>query len=208
MNYEMAVRMQLATTEQVDITQETAATQQAYGLDSKNEKLAAYGRRCLLARRLIEGGVRFVHLFAENQVWDHHQDLTTLLPQRAKEVDQPIAALIADLKQRGLLDSTLVVIGGEFGRMPYLQNGDGRDHNPHGFSIVMAGGGLRRGLIYGATDELGYAAVKDKVSVHDLHATLLHLVGLDVKHLKYPHQGRQESIVGVEKVRIVKELFA
>ena len=205
-NYELAARMQLSAAEQVDISKESEATRRLYGLDQKETK--GYGLRCLLARRLVESGVRFVHVFTNSQAWDQHSGLTTGLPRVCREVDLPIAGLLTDLKRRGLLDTTLVLFAGEFGRLPIAQNRDGRDHNRHAFTVWMAGGGVKGGVTYGATDELGYAAAVDRVSVSDLQATILHLVGLDHRKLVFQHGNRAETLTDVNEARVVKELLA
>jgi hypothetical protein len=204
-NYELAARMQLAAADQVDVSRETAATRRLYGLDVP--RTAGYGMRCLLARRLVESGVRFVHVFTRSQAWDHHSGLRAGLPNICGEVDLPIAGLLTDLRQRGLLDSTLVLFAGEFGRLPNAQNRDGRDHNRHAFSIWMAGGGVRGGVTHGATDDFGYAAAVDRVSVSDLQATILHLVGLDHRRLSYRHNNRVETLTDVNEARVVTEIL-
>ncbi len=190
-SYELAWRMQSAAPEAVDFTKETAATRRMYGLDE--DVTRKFGGNCLLARRLVERGVRFVHCFSgSGSGWDAHEDLEGNHSKRCRETDRPIAGLLADLKSRGLLDQTLVVWGGEFGRTPFNEKGKGRDHNPWGFSMWMAGGGVNPGTVVGATDDLGLRAVSDRVHVHDLHATILHLMGLDHLRLTYPHNGRSE----------------
>ncbi|HEV3024497.1 MAG TPA: DUF1501 domain-containing protein [Pirellulales bacterium] len=207
--YELAFRMQARAPEAVDLTRETAATRAMYGLDeSDTEK---FGTRCLMARRLVERGVRFVQVYSggghSEETWDAHADVNTNHELHCKETDQPMAALLTDLKERGLLDETLVVWGGEFGRTPTGQGGKGRDHSPRGFSMWMAGGGIKGGLAYGATDDFGFAAVENKVHVHDLHATILHLMGLDHEHLTYFHNSRDMRLTDVEG-KVVKELLA
>jgi hypothetical protein len=191
-SYEIAFRMQAEATDAFDLSKESADTKAAYG----NKET---GRQLLVARRLVERGVRFVQVW--HQGWDHHQKLEDRLRQKAGEIDQPLAALLHDLKQRGLLDSTLVVWGGEFGRKPTRdKNGyddPGRDHNAKAFSVVMAGGGVKGGIAHGATDEFGAAAVKDKVHVHDLHATILHCMGMDHKRLTYRFNGRDFRLTDV-----------
>jgi uncharacterized protein (DUF1501 family) len=200
-SYELAFRMQAEAPEAVDLAQETEATQQAYGVGQAPTD--EFGRNCLVARRLVERGVRFVQLYSGGghleETWDAHKSIETNHGQHAGEVDQPIAALLADLEQRGLLESTLVIWGGEFGRMPFSegQGEPGRNHNPYGFSMWFAGGGVRGGLRYGATDELGFEAVEDRAHLHDLHATILHLLGFDHELLTYFHQGRAESLTDV-----------
>jgi hypothetical protein len=208
-SYELAFRMQAHAPEAVDLSQETEATKRLYGLDQPlTEK---FGRRCLLARRLVERGVRFVQVYSGGghleDTWDAHNDVNKNHERHCGETDQPIAALLTDLKRRGLLDDTLVVWAGEFGRTPTGQNGKGRDHSPRGFSTWMAGGGVRGGQAVGATDEFGYAAVENKVHVHDLHATILHLMGLDHTLLTYFHGGRDQRLTDVSG-RIVPELLA
>ena len=161
-----------------------------HGID--NPVTDMFGRQCLMARRLVERGVRYVQLFdaPANNAWDHHSGLRENLPKRCAAVDQPIAALLIDLKRRGLLDDTLVVWGGEFGRTPTAEGTNGREHHPFGFSMWLAGGGIKPGMVHGATDEFGWHSVEDKVHVHDLHATILHLMGLDHEKLTYRHGGR------------------
>jgi hypothetical protein len=211
-SFELAYRMQTAAPEAFDLKSEPAHIRKLYGLDEKNcSHIAA---QCLTARRLIERGTRFVQIYSggmENQLsWDCHLDLVGNHTGFARETDQPFAALLADLEQRGLLKETLVVCGGEFGRLPVSQKGDkpGRDHNPHAFTIWMAGGGVKGGVHYGETDELGHKAAVDKVSVRDFHATLLHALGLDHEKLIFPFQGLDQKLTGVEKARVVKEIFA
>jgi hypothetical protein len=188
--FEMAYRMQSSVPELMNLAGESAATIESYGADV-NEP-GSFARNCLIARRLAERGVRFIQLYHRD--WDHHGGLVEHLPRLALDVDQASAALIKDLKQRGLLDETLVIWGGEFGRTPMSEKGDGRDHNPTGFTMWMAGGGVKGGQTIGSTDDLGLYAVKDKLHVHDLHATILHLLGVDHTRLIYPHQGRPERI--------------
>lgn len=215
-NYEMAYRMQSAVPELVDLQDETQATQQLYGLDDPDPKTAAYGRQCLLARRLIERGVRFVELscLAYNigggngaNPWDQHGQIRDGHGKMAHQVDRPIAGLIEDLAQRGLLETTLVVWAGEFGRTPFSQGSDGRDHDPFGFSVWMAGGGVRGGTTYGATDELGYRAVEKVCDVYDLWATVLHLAGLDHERLTYRYGGRDMRLTDVHG-RVLRDLIA
>ena len=192
-NYELAFRMQSAAPELIDVKSETKPTLDSYGIDQP--PTARFGRMCLLARRLVERGVRFVQLI--NNDWDGHGDCAANHQNNANATDQPIAALIADLKQRGLLDSTLIVWFGEFGRTPVMQGNKGRDHSPYGFSSWMAGGGIRGGKAIGATDELGFRAVEDKVHVNDLHATMLTLLGLDHEKLTYLFEGRNRRLTDV-----------
>ncbi len=190
-SYQLAFRMQAQAPEAVDLTEETQATLQLYGLDQKETQV--FGRNCLLARRLVERGVRFVQLYSgTGSKWDSHSGIEANHSRLCKSMDQPVAALLKDLKQRGLLDETLVIWGGEFGRTPMSEKGDGRDHNPTGFSIWMAGGGVKGGQTIGATDELGLYAVEDKMHVHDIHASILGLLGLDNMKLTYDHKGRPE----------------
>jgi len=199
--YEMAFRMQTSVPELMDLTRETKQTLDLYGTKGGDGSFAA---NCLLARRLAERGVRFIQLYHRD--WDHHGNIKNDIPVVAKEVDQGCAALIADLKQRGLLDDTLVIWGGEFGRTPMAQ-GSGRDHHIKGFSMWLAGGGIKGGLSYGATDELGYNAVENRVSVHDLHATVLHLLGVDHERLTFPFQGRRFRLTDVSG-EVVKAILA
>jgi hypothetical protein len=203
-NFELAARMQVEAMQQVDVASEPESIKRLYGLDQ--EQTESFGRRCLIARRLVEAGVRFVHVMRSD--WDHHSRLYESLPRACRQSDQPVAALLKDLKQRGLLDETLVIWTGEFGRLPTVEAGDGRDHNPFGFSFWMAGGGIKGGHVHGATDDFGYAAAQDVVNVADLHATILHLVGLNYEALTYPFEGRDETLVGVEKARVVREIMA
>ena len=195
-NYELAARMQLAAGETLDLAKESAATKKAYGLD--DPATASYGVRCLMARRLIEAGVRFVQVFPPVrptfQPWDNHSDLAIALPQICAYTDRGAAALVQDLKQRGLLDQTVVMWAGEFGRLPISQKGTGRDHNRFGFSLWLAGGGFRRGCVHGSTDEIGYRAAENPVSVPELHATIFRLLGLDHQRVTFPHHGRAESL--------------
>jgi hypothetical protein len=190
-SYELAFRMQAHAPEAIDLTQETDETQQLYGLD--DEATAPYGRCCLLARRLVERGVRFVQLYhGAGSKWDAHKGIEGNHSTMCRQSDKPVAGLLTDLKRRGLLDETLVIWGGEFGRTPMSEQGDGRDHNPTGFTMWMAGGGVKGGQVIGSTDDLGFHAVEDRLHVHDLHATILYLLGLDNMLLTYMHQGRPE----------------
>jgi hypothetical protein len=206
-SFELAFRMQREAPEAFDISRESEATHQLYGTDQPETEL--FGRQCMLARRLVERGVRFVQLFdaPENNAWDHHGGLRERLPARCRAVDQPIAALLADLKSRGLLEETLVLWGGEFGRTPTAEGDNGREHHPFGFTMWMAGGGVRGGLVHGATDEFGWHAVEDTVHVHDLHATILHLMGLDHERLTYRHGGRDFRLTDVFG-KVVREIIA
>ncbi len=211
-SYELAARMQLSATDALDLSQENESTQEMYGLN--DELTASYGRRCLMARRLVERGVRMVQIFVESQIWDNHADLEQGLRYSCGKTDKPVGALLTDLKQRGLYDSTLVVWGGEFGRLPLSQiqpgreKSAGRDHGPAGFTVWMGGGGIKGGTVYGATDDLGYKAIENPVSVHDFHATILHLMGLDYSKLVYNHHGLNEKLTGQEPARVVNEILA
>jgi len=205
-NYEMAWRMQSAVPELCDISGETEATKKLYGMDGPDSTLTAYARQCLLARRLVERGVRFVELSCLPQTlgggqapnpWDQHGQIKKGHANMAHQVDQPIAALVKDLKSRGLLDSTLVIWAGEFGRTPFAQGTDGRDHNPYGFTIWMAGGGVKPGHIYGATDDFGYHAIENACTVYDMWATVLHLMGIDHEQLTYRFSGRDLRLTDV-----------
>jgi hypothetical protein len=191
--YELAYRMQAAAPEAVDLARETEETRSLYGLDRK--ETAEFGTRCLLARRLVERGVRFVQLYSGDvNGWDAHDDVEVNHARMCLRTDKPIAGLLTDLKRRGLLDETLVIWGGEFGRMPMSESGRGRDHNPHGFTVWLAGGGVKGGIAHGATDSVGLRAEVDRVHVHDLHATILHLLGLDHTRLTFPHNGRDDRL--------------
>jgi hypothetical protein len=200
-SYELAFRMQSATPEAVDLSKEPQTLLDAYGVGK--QPTDEFGRNCLVARRLVERGVRFVQLYSGGghleETWDAHASIEKNHGQHAGEVDRPIAALLADLEQRGLLESTLVVWGGEFGRMPFSEGkGEpGRNHNPYGFSMWLSGAGVKGGTSYGATDDLGFEAVENRVHLHDLHATILHLMGLDHEKLTYFHQGRNERLTDV-----------
>lgn len=196
-SFELAFRMQRTLPEVEDISRETRETQALYGLD--NPTTAPFGRQCLLARRFAEAGVRFVQVTHSDTAvqWDQHGNLKRDHEKNAREVDKPIAGLLADLKRRGLLQDTLVIWGGEFGRTPVAQGKDGRDHNPEGFTIWLAGGGVKPGFRYGATDDFGYFAVQDKVHIHDFHATMLHLLGLDHERLTFRHAGRDFRLTDV-----------
>ncbi len=209
-NYELAARMQLAAGDLLDLSRETQATRRLYGLD--NPTTAGYGLRCLMARRLIEGGVRFVQVFPpvqpQFQPWDAHSNVKTENEAICGRTDLPSAGLIKDLKSRGLLDSTIVLWSGEFGRLPISQNGQGRDHNRNAFTLLLAGGGFKPGFVHGATDEVGYASVDNRVTVPDLHATVLQQLGLDHVRLTYRHHGSDESLTDarVTRARVVREL--
>ena len=202
--------MQLSATDALDTSQESEATKEMYGLG--DERTRSYGLRLLRARRLVERGVRFVQVFIEHQIWDNHLNLDRELGYACAKTDKPVGALIKDLKQRGLLDSTLVIWGGEFGRMPLSQVGEagtaGRDHGPAGFSMWMAGGGVKAGHVHGATDDIGHKAVEGRVSVHDFHATMLHQIGLDFNKLTYDVDGLDERLTGQYPARVVSEILA
>jgi uncharacterized protein (DUF1501 family) len=209
-SYEMAFRMQTVAPELLDFTGETAATRALYGLDQDTTR--SFGTNCLLARRMVERGVRLVHLLHTS--WDDHSDLNRRLANNCQMTDQPTAALLQDLKQRGLLDDTLVVWAGEFGRTPMgeVRRGstagkEGRDHHPNAFSAWLAGGGVKPGCIHGRTDDFGFNVVENPVHVHDLHATLLHLLGLDHEQLTYRHAGRDYRLTDVAG-NVVKEILA
>jgi hypothetical protein len=208
-SYELAARMQIAAKDALDLKGESEATRKLYGLD--NPITREYGTRCLLARRLVERGVRFVQLFINGQIWDNHESIQKGLPDCCRKTDQPVAALIKDLKARGLLDTTLVHWGGEIGRLPVTENHGpaekaGRDHNGQGFSMWLAGGGIRGGLVYGATDEFGHKAVVNPVSPNDYHATLLHLFGFDHAKLVYHHNGQEQHLTDNKPARVVHEI--
>lgn len=191
--YELGFQMQSHAPEATDLSAETEATRQLYGLDQK--ETAAYGRNCLLARRLVERGVRFIQCYhGSGSKWDAHDNIEANHSRQCRQMDLPVAGLLTDLKQRGLLDETLVIWGGEFGRTPMSEKGDGRDHNPTGFTMWMAGGGVRGGQTIGTTDSVGLHAIEDRLHVHDLHATVLYLMGRDHKQLVYMHNGRPERI--------------
>ena len=199
-NYELAARMQTAVPDLMNVSSETKETLQAYGLEDEFRNTQTFGRSCLIARRLVERGVRFIELTCpggNRDRWDQHGGLVDGHTKNAKSVDKPIAALLADLKQRGLFESTLVIWSGEFGRTPFAQGANGRDHNPYGFSIWMAGGGVKGGITYGATDEFGYKVVENRVEIHDLHATMLHLLGVEHTKLTYRFSGRDMRLTDV-----------
>jgi hypothetical protein len=210
-NFELAARMQLTVPEVMSLKSESEATRTMYGMDAKDPHTQTYARQCLLARRLVERGVRFVELTIPMvngyQRWDAHGNLRENHGNNARAVDQPIAALLRDLKSRGLLDETLVLWTGEFGRTPFAQGGAGRDHNEYGFSLWMAGGGIRPGISYGATDQWGYKAVENPIEIHDLHATILHLLGIDHKRFTHRFGGRDIRLTDVAG-RVVKEILA
>lgn len=209
--YELAYRMQAQAPEAVDLSQETQETLDCYGVG--RQPTDEYGRNCLIARRLVERGVRFIQLYSGGghleETWDAHESIEKNHGQHAAEVDRPIAALLTDLEQRGLLSSTLVLWGGEFGRMPFSEGkgAPGRNHNPYGFTMWMSGAGVKGGMTYGETDEFGFEAIVNRVHVHDIHATLLHLMGLDHELLTYFHQGREESLTDVHG-RVINDILA
>ena len=208
-NYELAGRMQLAVPDLVDFSNESNATKELYGLNATVAETRTFSTQCLLARRLVERGVRFIELTCPSGAgdrWDQHSDLKSGHEKNALFVDQGIAGLLKDLKARGLLDSTLVVWGGEFGRTPFAQGTNGRDHNPFGFTMWLAGGGVKGGTIYGATDEYGYKAVENRVAIHDLHATMLHLLGLNHEKLTYRFSGRDMRLTDVHG-EVVKDIL-
>ena len=202
-SFELAFRMQATAPAVMDLSKESAATKAMYGIDRKPTD--GFGRQCLLARRFAEAGVRYIQVTQDG--WDQHSELRKKHGKLAEEVDGPIAGLLQDLENRGLLEDTLVIWGGEFGRTPVAEGKDGRDHNPHGFTWWLAGGGVKGGLSHGETDDYGFYAVKDKVHVHDLHATLLHLLGLDHQRLTFRHAGRDFRLTDLEG-RVVREILA
>jgi hypothetical protein len=211
-SFELAYRMQTAAPEAFDIKREPEHIQHLYGVDQKH--CSHFATQCLMARRLVERGVRFVQIYSggmDNQLsWDCHADLVGNHRGFARETDQPVAALLADLEQRGLLDETLVIWGGEFGRLPLSQKGSnpGRDHNPHAFTVWLAGGGVKGGVHYGETDDIGFKAAVDRVHVRDFHATLLALLGMDHTKFSFRFQGLDQRLTGVEEARVVREVFA
>ena len=210
-NYEMAARMQHAVPELMDFSSEAKATRQLYGLESDYEHTRTFGTQCLIARRMVEQGVRFIELtcprIGGNDRWDAHSNLRKNHTDNSRATDQPIAGLIKDLKRRGLLDQTLVVWAGEFGRTPFAQGSNGRDHNPFGFTVWMAGGGVKGGITYGETDEYGYRVIQGRVEMYDLHATILHLLGLDHTKLTYRFGGRDMRLTDVHG-EVVHDLLA
>jgi hypothetical protein len=203
-SFELAFRMQMEAPDAFNLDAETKQTKHLYGIDEPATE--AFGKQCLLARRLVERGVRFVQLYSPMD-WDHHTGITTQLPANCAGIDRPVAGLLKDLRSRGLLDDTLVLWGGEFGRTPVAQKGDGRDHHPFGFTMWLAGGGVKGGVVHGATDEFGWNAVDKKVHVHDLHATLLHLLGTDHERLTYRYSGRDYRLTDVSGA-VVKAILA
>ncbi len=210
-SYQLAAKMQTAATDALDLSKETKATQEMYGIHQT--VTAEYGTRCLIARRLIERGVRFVQVYTSNQLWDSHGSILSRLPAACQKVDQPSAALVRDLKERGLLDSTVVHWGGEMGRLPVVQNDAGRskigrDHNTYGFSMWVAGGGFKAGHVHGQTDEWGHKAVEDVVNHYDYHATLLHLFGLDHQQLLFRRSNRDQTLTDGQPGEVVSALLA
>jgi hypothetical protein len=210
-SYQLAMKMQTAATEALDLSQETKATQEMYGITEK--AMAEYGSRCLIARRLIERGVRFVQVYTANQLWDSHGSILSRLPAACQKVDKPSAALVKDLKQRGLFDSTVVHWGGEMGRLPVVQNDAGRnkigrDHNTHGFSMWVAGGGFKAGNVHGTTDEWGHKAVEDVVNHYDYHATLLHLFGLDHQELIFRRSNQDQTLTDGQPGTVIEALLS
>jgi hypothetical protein len=208
-SYELAARLQVDASDVLDLSKESEATLRMYGIGE--QPTDSYARRCIMARRLVERGVRFVQIYINGSIWDHHTSIEKGLRECCGRTDKPVAALLKDLKQRGLLDSTLVVWGGEFGRMAISQNSKnadaGRDHNPKGFSVWMAGGGVRGGVTHGATDEIGFEAVENPVSVPDWHATILHQLGLDYKQLTYNVNGLDEKLTSVFEANVIKDIL-
>ena len=205
-NFELAARMQLAATDALDVTTESAATHQLYGLDKPETEV--YGRELLLARRLSERGVRFVQVMMTGQPWDTHSNNSNQLKTLCRSTDVPVSGLLTDLKQRGLLDETLVLWTGEFGRTPFAEGKDGRDHHKRAFSLWMAGGGIKGGVTHGGTDDFGYASVTDVVRVCDLHATILHLMGMRFKDLTFQHDARPQRLTDFHEAQIVKPILA
>ncbi|MFP6573594.1 MAG: DUF1501 domain-containing protein, partial [Pirellulaceae bacterium] len=208
-SYELAARMQTSAKEALDISQETAETHRLYGLD--DDATREYGTRCLIARRLVERGVRFIQLFLNGQPWDNHQNIKSALPAACKRTDKPAAGLVTDLKRRGLLDTTIVHWGGEIGRLPVTEGeaaNSGRDHNGQGFSTWLAGGGIKAGMVYGETDEVGHRAAVNKVTPNDFQATLLHQFGLQYDKLIFYHNGQEQLLTAGRPARVVKEILA
>lgn len=205
-NFELAARMQLSATDALDLKSEPATIQALYGMDKP--ETAVYGRQCLMARRLVERGVRFVQVMLAGQPWDTHTNNTTGTRAIAQSTDRPVAGLLTDLKQRGLLEDTLIVWTGEFGRTPFAEGKDGRDHHKRAFSLWVAGGGVKGGVTHGATDDFGYRSVVDVVSVADFHGTLLHLLGLDYQRLSFHHDTRDERLTDIHQANIVKPILA
>jgi len=210
-SYELAARLQLSASDALDISRENPATLQMYGVGQPPTD--SYARRCVMARRLVERGVRFVQLYINGQIWDNHTGLESGMRAASERTDRPVTALLTDLEQRGLLKDTLVIWCGEFGRLPIAQvrgnpKDAGRDHNPRAFSIWMAGAGIKKGFTYGATDDVGFRAVENPLSVADWHATILHLLGLDYKRLVFEQDGLQEKLTSQYECRVVKEILS
>jgi hypothetical protein len=208
-SYELAARMQMEASNALDLSKESEVTREMYGIG--DEATDSYGKRCLMARRLVERGVRYIQIYINGQIWDHHTNLESGMRTCCQRTDKPVAGLLADLKQRGLFKDTLVIWGGEFGRLPISQLGgsaDGRDHNPRGFTIWMAGAGIKPGISYGSTDEFGYKAVENPVSVTDWQATVLHLLGLDYQRLTWDLNGLREKLTSVYEAKIVEGILA
>jgi uncharacterized protein (DUF1501 family) len=202
-SYELAFRMQAEVPKVMDLAKETEATKALYGIG--DDETDTFGKQCLMARKFVEAGVRFIEI--THGTWDHHFNLKAALERNCTQVDKPVAGLLADLKARGLLKDTLVIWGGEFGRTPHSQGDDGRDHNHKGFSMWMAGGGVKGGMNYGLTDDYGYEAVQNKMHIHDWHATVLALMGLDHEKLTYRYAGRDFRLTDVHGT-VAKEIFA
>jgi uncharacterized protein (DUF1501 family) len=200
--------MQVEASEALDVSSETEVTRELYGIGGKDTD--NFGKRCLMARRLVERGVRFVQIYPRGQMWDNHSNIKTSLPAACRQSDKPCAALLRDLRQRGVLDDVLVLWGGEFGRLPMAQ-GDyvkaGRDHGPSGFTSWMAGGGVKGGVVHGETDDIGYGAVRDRVSIQDWHATILHQLGMDHEKLTVDRNGLEERLTHTYPTRVVKEIL-
>jgi uncharacterized protein (DUF1501 family) len=205
-SFELAARMQLAATDALDLSKESDSTRKLYGLD--RSETAVYGRECLMARRLVERGVRFVQVMMAGQPWDTHSNNVATLRSLCASTDLPVAGLLTDLRQRGLLEDTLVIWTGEFGRTPFAEGKDGRDHHKRGFSLWLAGGGVKGGVTHGATDDFGYAAVQDVVTAADFHGTLLHLLGLDHYRLTFRHDTRDERLTDIHEAKIVQPILA
>jgi hypothetical protein len=209
-SYELASRLQVEASDALDVSKESKETLAMYGVGE--QPTDSYARRCVMARRLVERGVRYVQIYINSQIWDNHSQIEGNLKTACERTDKPVAALLQDLKQRGLLAKTLVLWGGEFGRMPIAQfeknaKDAGRDHNPRAFSLWMAGGGVKPGITFGKTDDLGFEAVENRVSVTDWHATILHLLGLDYQQLVFDQNGLKDKLTSVYEARIVKEIL-
>jgi hypothetical protein len=205
--YELAYRMQAEAPELVDFGRESPETLKMFGIGEKHTD--EFGTRCLLARRLLESGVRFVQLYSGDTVgWDAHEDVAENHARLCRRTDKPIAGLFRDLKQRGLWDDTLVIWGGEFGRMPMSESGKGRDHNPWGYSVVLGGGAVTGGMVYGSTDEVGLRATENPVHIRDLHATLLHILGLNHEELTFFHNGLDERLTGTTPASVIHQILA